>query len=339
MYPLYSKEYSLPLAWIEIGRKLPRYLKNISNLTNELHPEFKQYLVHDRMVSMPNCNVLQVNSIAKSELTKRFEMLSVPEDLKDATFWKFTTTRFFILYDLMSSMNWDRVLHLESDCLLLKSDYLKRLSRNNQQFLAYPHFGDGRGSGAVFLVNSRNLLKDFLIHIIQSTEVEWKSDMDLLGEFLSNESVFSLPSEFTSSEIEIFDAGNIAPIYLGQDARNRRVPFSSRGESASLKFSSTFSNLLDRDNWHLNFNNSTIELKLSGEQGPIHELQSLHIHSKRAPKSYRGLKRILRRGFCGRRNKAWFYGHLDSVVLVERIISFLRRRILKKTEYRSINFR
>jgi hypothetical protein len=339
MSPVHSENNSFPLVWIEMGRKLPRYLVNISNLTNELHPDYKQYLIHDRIESIPNCNLVQIDSIVKSEFTKRFEMLCVPEDLKDATFWKFTTSRFFMLYDFMLSMNWDRVLHLESDCLLLKSDYLKQLSRTNQEFLAYPHFGDGRGSGAVFLVNSRDLLKDFLIHIIQSTEVEWKSDMHLLGEFLSNESVISLPSEFTSSNLEIFDAGNIAPVYLGQDARNRRIPFSSRGEASSVKFSSNLSNILERKNWHLNFNKSNIELGLSDDQGPRYELHSLHIHSKRIPKSFWGFKRMLRRGFCGRRSKVWFYGHLDSVVLVERIVSFLERRILKKTDYRPINFR
>jgi len=335
----FNNQDKFPLVWIEVGRRLPRYFRNNSRLTGYLNPQLKQYLLHDKNIALPNCTNVLASSLEKSELTSEFEKIITPSQFKDAMFWKLSTSRFFYLYDLMLAMDWHQVLHLESDCLILKTDFLKDLVESNQEFLAYPTFSQDQASGAVFLVKSRKLLQEFLSHVIEKVRYEWKNDMVLLSEFAVQQKSILLPSHFNSSAAQIFDAGNLAPIFLGLDARNNRVPFSSRGVSTEISNRLSSSDLLSRERWEIKVGKSEINLTYKNINREVFELQNLHLHGKRIPASLFQLSKILQRGFKGKRTKIWYLGHLDINVFAERITSFVWRKFLKRGDFTKINFR
>ena len=137
-----------------------------------------------------------------------------------------------------------------------------------------------------------------------------------------------LPSSnlIDSSSTHVYDGVSIGYFFLGTDARNQRLPFSARGR---------------RD---LNVGALTLtkpEIQLT-DQGvlvykdiglPKLELVNVHMHSKRIPKSYKALERMILRDSRGRVNPLWRLGAFDKLVFAERLASFLNRRILRKKHF------
>ena len=66
---------------------------------------------------------------------------------------------------------------------------------------------------------------------------------------------------------------------------------------------------------------------------PELELVNIHMHSKRIPKSYKTLERMIMRDSRGRVNPLWRLGAFDKLVFAERLASFLNRRILRKKHF------
>ena len=61
---------------------------------------------------------------------------------------------------------------------------------------------------------------------------------------------------------------------------------------------------------------------------PELKLKSIHIHSKRIPKNYRLLVRMILNDSKSKKSKLWRLGAFDNLVFLERLISFIYRRFL-----------
>lgn len=329
----------LPLIWIEIGRRIPRYLRNVSKFTREMHPQFNQYLIHDSEVRIDSCQTIPVSQINKSNATKRFESIKVPVMFKDELFWRNSTLRFFYLHDFMVQNDLEQAIHLESDCLILRTEFLQKLAFEGKSKIYFPEFSRKTASGAVMLVNSINSLREFLDFTIDAVSQKWANDMDLLGQFSKKIRSENLPSDFLHQSKEVFDAGNITPFFLGTDARNSRFPFSTRGKSDLRSLIENSADVINPNSWHLEKHGGHLRIEFKREDGREFELQNLHIHSKRVPHNFYLFFRKLRKGFNGNRDFTWYLGSFDFVVFLERIASIIYRRILRKKKFKVFNFR
>lgn len=157
--------------------------------------------------------------------------------------------------------------------------------------------------------------------------------MSLLGEYASHPDVHKLPTWPTQVSFEecIFDAGSVGRYYLGTDARNMRVPFSRRGICDNREGAIT-GKFVDEDlHWSVTAGNTRVTLTGASAEGRF-KLANLHLHGKAIPKSLHTFRRRLNRGFAADKDIFWQVGRIDVRVIVERVYSFLKRRILLKKE-------
>ena len=63
------------------------------------------------------------------------------------------------------------------------------------------------------------------------------------------------------------------------------------------------------------------------------ELVNIHMHSKRIPKTYKALEKMILSDSRGRVNLLWRLGVFDKLIFAERLVSFLNRRILRKKHF------
>ena len=153
--------------------------------------------------------------------------------------------------------------------------------------------------------------------------------MNLLGEFTESEMQASfLPSGdlINGSSKHIYDGVSIGQYFLGTDARNQRLPCSARGRR-------------DSNPGAIELNNPRIQLNSLGvlvykDVDSIElELVNIHMHSKRIPKTYKALEKIILSDSRGRVNLLWRLGVFDKLIFAERLVSFLNRRILRKKHF------
>lgn len=323
------KEESFPIVWVESGRGIPKYLKKLISLTRELHPSINQVLINDGNCKLRNLTSIEIGNLPKSKFTKDFLSLSLKFPHKDVVFWRNTTLRFFYLYDFMLHYDIEKILHLESDVILLDLRDIEKLSLQDGDFVAYPSYSPTLGTAAVFFVNSRRALERFLRYILKESHGLWKNDMELLGQYQRHEGSLALPSHLRGDFSIVYDAGSIGVFFFGGDARGYRIPFSFRGTlplSEDFELSEVF---LSIDVWHYKVNDQFLELCYESF-GNRYIVQNIHVHSKNIPKSKRILIKRIKRAFMGKKDFFWQLGRLDFTVLAERTISFLARRVLKR---------
>jgi hypothetical protein len=306
-------------VWIDVGRKLPRYLANNIKLHSELYPRVSQFLVADKELKAQL--TLQVKSvplshIRKSDLTTTFEAIEEEREqkFKQANFWSLTTKRFFYLYDFMIENRLERVLHVESDTVILDLENLVTVM-NSGMGLSFPMQSDVLGCASVFYVDNIDLLKRFNSFILERWQNPDVNDMTLLGDFGHQIGIKLLNSKLINPAI--IDPGIYGPYFLGGDARNYRWPFSRRGH-----IKETFPEIYEKlPKTKLRVGANSDEVYLDYRQDGIEShLLNIHIHSKQIPRSKSVLLRKLRQASRSDRF-LWRLGHLDLLVLFERIAS------------------
>ena len=234
---------------------------------------------------------------------------------------------------------------MESDVVLLNSKVIDAVLNNlNDKRLSYPLETPTLGCASIFAVRDQSILKQFLNFSLDNWQDKKATDMTLLGDFINSsnnwaEVLPTWPNGTTSDSSYFFDAGTIGKFYLGSDARNFALPYSRRG----VKQNSTnfVPNLLDLnpDLWKVNESdeNAGNAVGLSLKMGNS-ELVNLHIHSKKIPSRPLKLLSALKTGFLSTQSEVWRRGSLDQIVLAERMVGTIKRRLGMQTK-EHISFR
>lgn len=313
------------LVWIEWGRPLPEYLKNNIRLHQSMFPHLKQLLlaefefIDERENSQ--LDFVNIKDLPRSELTKRFDYLTnkTPIPYKHSTFWIATTRRFFLLHDLMLKNNLEKVLHLESDNIILDFDLIKGIMSNLSSGIAYPMQSNSEGCGSIFFAANIVSLERLLNYICAKWEEGFFTDMQLLGSYsLESKDVKILNTDKEASDI-VFDAGSYGKYFVGSDARNFRFP--TRRRAVVVEDSTSLLHKMSSLTLELNLESDNINLIIDGKS----KLVNIHVHSKEIPSSRSRLAKLLIKSFLGKRSLHWKIGSLDLLVLKERIASKLSR--------------
>ena len=324
---------SVPLVFVETGRRPSRYLVNNLQIARNRFPNRKIVLILSKEY-LREIDILGVEKVAEEEIIKnsmllKFESIQKNWSWLQKNYWTNTTKRFFILGMYMDQHHLDQAVHLESDCILLSDKWLDEEFQKPDWGIRYPKQHDSYGCASIFIVNKLVTFNKFLDFILQNWSRGEITDMNLLGEFVEIEKDASfLPSSnlIDSSSTHIYDGVSIGYFFLGTDARNQRLPFSARGRRdlnvGALALTKPEIQLTDQ---------GVLVYKDIGL--PELELVNVHMHSKRIPKSYKALERIILRDSRGRVNFLWRLGAFDKLVFAERLASFLNRRILRKKHF------
>jgi len=328
----------LTLVWVELGRNIPRYLKRNIKLHRRLYPNSNLVLVTDRQYEDSNLSeVFDVNELTKSSLHQNFVEINKVWNSHQMSFWINTTKRLFVLHDHILTSGLSSIIHLESDVILLDYDSAKKVceiaTATNQ--IAYPMYDDSFGSAGIIFIPNHRALEGCLNFIINHWETEGETDMSLLGKYRSHSFTLynGINDEFgnqPSGSQVVWDGGRLGQYFLGTDARNSRFPLSRRYKGGLLNPSEVAK--LER----IRFNFEMV--KRNPQTGGRKILASIHVHNKLIPRTKAALSIQLRMSI-GLSNYLKYINlyRLDSVVLAERLISFVKRRF--KGDKREVNLR
>ena len=318
---------SVPLMWVEIGRKPSKYLLKSINIHIERFPEIPKYLILNRkyrkLVKNIDVKKVYIEDLTSFEDITNFQSGSKAWSGLQQSYWTNTTARFYAINAALKDLEIQKLIHLESDCILLSTRAVDNLFDSGNWGLKYAKQHENYGCASILLINQQLELDNFLKFISLNWHRVDFTDMNALGEFIkvSDQSEFLYsgnPMDIQQSEI--FDGVTIGRFFLGGDARNSRLPFSARGkiEKANGEFDPTNFSLVASDkSVHLTDGVTKIEL------------QNLHMHSKRIPNNWKKLMRTINKDGTRNRNFVWKLGHFDSVIFKERLLSFIQRRILR----------
>lgn len=333
-----TKDY-LKIVWVELDRRIPRYLSRSIKLHRRLYPDSELILLTNQEYDNKYLNqIVHTSKLTKSTLHKEFDSIKKDLSSHQKEFWINTTKRFYVLHDFLSSTALTSILHIESDVVLLDKDAAigvdEIVRRKNR--LAYPMYDKSAGSpGIVFVPNAATLessLKFFLEH--------WRSkemtDMKLLGLY-RNKSI-TLNNGLCAEELYGFggipgtwDGGRLGQFFLGTDARNARLPISVRYKSELVPDIEEKANL---ERFRMRSSQTRLTLHDVGNFG----LASIHIHNKLLPRTIFGLNLLLFAGLrFGKSGGLINAFRLDYVVFLERILGFIKRRVLRDSA--EVNFR
>lgn len=320
----------VPIVFVEIGRKPSKYLCNNLSLMRERFPNRKTVLIlskkYQNEVNIPGVEKFLEEDIPKSSMLLKFEAVEKEWLGLQKNYWTNTTKRFFFLGMYMEENRIEQVVHLESDCILLNEKWIDEEFDEPNWGLKYPKQHHRYGCASVVIVNKLEIFNSFLQFIIENWSRGEITDMNLLGEFTEIEmQAYFLPSGdlIDGSSTHIYDGVSIGQYFLGRDARNQRLPFSARGRR-------------DSNLGAIALNNPRIQLNSLGilvykdVDSTELELVNIHMHSKRIPKSYGVLEKMILKDSSGRINPIWHLGAFDNLVFAERLVSFLVRNILRK---------
>jgi len=322
-----SKTYPQPpLVFVETGRKPSKYLVNNLKIHREIFPNRKIVLIvsdlYKYVVNNPDIEVISEESLPESATLNEFKSLNKTWTGLQKNYWSNTTKRFFILDRYMQSQKLGKLIHLESDCVLLDDSEIQNEFEKDNWGLRYPKQHAKYGCASLLVINKLNVFDLFLKYILENWERSEITDMDLLGEFVDLKTGAEyLPSADLLATTSIYDGVSIGRYFLGSDARNCRLPFSGRG----LKDQAEGALKIVSPKIILNLKNTII---YTDTYIPELKLNSIHIHSKRIPKNYKLLVRMILNDSKSKKSKLWRLGAFDNLVFLERLISFIYRRFL-----------
>ena len=309
----------IPFIWTEIGRKPGKYVLNSIAIHKELFPTNPRFLVISKEFAQKKlnnlCTVIFEEDIKESQNTQIFNQLNKSWNYKHVSYWQNTTKRFFIIENIMKKNNFEKIIHLESDCILLSIEHIKELFYKNDWGLKYTKQDNRSGCASIFLANSLKSLENFNTFILKNWERQDITDMVLLNNYEKENGASYLSSGSLIDNKIVYDAGTIGRYYLGGEGRNNRLPFSTRGllpESTEFFDPSPFK-VIKTGNKILLANIKNPEIKL--------ELCCLHVHSKRIPRNYRNLIKRLIRESDANRGFFWRLGMPDLTVVAERLVT------------------
>jgi hypothetical protein len=222
-----NSELAAPLVWVELGRKPAKYLINSLKLHTELFPNSQKFMIvngqYSESVKDLNIEVVSIEDLPSRTEIHDFQNLNKAWNGLQKNYWTNTTARFFALNSFMKDRNIKKLIHLESDCVLLSHVGVNQHfmldgwgMRVAKQFKRY-------GCASVLLVNQQAELQKFLDFTIVNWEIEGYTDMNALGDFIDESDgagfLYS-GNPIEPSNKEVFDGVTIGRYFLGSDARN-----------------------------------------------------------------------------------------------------------------------
>ena len=318
---------NIPLIWVETGRNPSKYLKNNLKIHQEIFPDRRIVIIvneqYKNNVNNVDIEVISEESLPASPLLSEFEGLNKQWLGLQKNYWSNTTRRFFILNRYLQLQSIEKLIHLESDCTLLDDKEIQDEFEKDNWGLRYPKQHTKYGCASLLIINKANVFETFLKYVLENWERGEITDMNLLGEFADLKvGAEYLPSAdlLTVTSKSIYDGVSIGKYFLGADARNCRLPFSGRGlkDNADGALKIVSPKILNNENKLIYQDTYIPELKLN----------SIHIHSKRIPKNYKLLVRMILNDSKSKKSKLWRLGAFDNLVFLERLISFIYRRFL-----------
>lgn len=316
----------VPFVWVEIGRRPGKYALNAIFINKEIFPDQERFLIiskqYKNKIPKDLCTVIFEEDLKKYSNYANFNTLEKQWSFSHKSYWQNTTKRFFVLENFMRKYGYQRIIHLESDCLLLTMDYLNTLFLEDGWGIKYTKQADGTGCASILVVNRAQALQEFNSYVLRNWQKQDVTDMTLLGNYaFDNKDANYLPSGNAINSKIVFDAGTIGRYFLGGEARNHRIPVSSRGRLTSEK------GAFRPDNFNVGNTKDGLFLIDTKDENKNLQLGCLHIHSKRIPKRYQKLINQLIRESNSNRGWFWRLGKLDSTVVFERILSKLSKVI------------
>lgn len=322
-----------PIVFVEIGRSPSKYLKNNLSIIRGLFPNRKIIVIVSSKFSNQklgdNVDLIVEETIAKNSNWIRFESIHKRWSGLQQNYWTNTTKRFFVLGKYMEQNQLERIIHLESDSVLLSEKNLDIEYNDTNWGIKYPKQNNFHGCASILLVNKFEIFNKFLEFIVDNWSRSEITDMELLSEYASTEEqALYLPSGdlVQRASTYIFDGVSIGRFFLGSDARNQRFPFSSRGQRDMTQGSLA----LVKPEIKLNAQGVLVYKDIDSSEL---ELVNIHMHSKRIPKTYKALEKMILSDSRGRVNPLWRLGVFDKLIFAERLVSFLNRRILRKKHF------
>jgi len=310
----------VPLIWTEVGRKPGKYVLNAIAIHKELFPNNPRFLIvskeYAKKYSSSFLTLLTEEDFKINENTRKFNSLNKAWSYQHVTYWINTTKRFFIVEDFMSHFQFEKGIHLESDCVLFNIDYINNLFMDDNWGIKYTKHDNFSGCASTFIINNIHNLQNFNSFIIDNWERKNITDMVLLHEYslLNKESNYLPSNNFNNSKV-IYDSVSIGRYFLGRDARNSRLPFSTRGtfDVSPGAFSPSLFKVVENENKILLASIENPDTKL--------DLGSIHVHSKRIPRNYRNLIKRLIKESDANRGFFWRLGMPDLTVVAERLVT------------------
>jgi hypothetical protein len=313
----------IPLVWIETGRKLPHHLTNNILIHKEMYKDYDQYLVTDQKVPKSIAKICKIVDLRNFNLHSSSSLLSndINRSTSQRAFWINTTKRFFVLESFLEALAIEKVIHLESDNLLLRGDIIQNMFSHPDWEMAFPLQAKEVGCASILLINKSKKLREFNEFVLKSWQEINQDDMSLLGKFSLNSGIKILPT--WPNERYIFDPQTYGRFLFGTDARNNSKPYSQRG-IVDDRVGAVNPTLLDFY-WDSGIKNLVVSADKVNSV-----LVNIHIHSKRVPRSKAGLERMLTKDIASIRTVSWQRGVLDVRVFIERLLSWTMRRVFRK---------
>lgn len=218
------------IIYVWNGTALPDWVVMSINLTKRLNSNLI-LLVNDTIHHSPELFILeQTISVYKYSADKYLETYNRLKS--DNSFNKYTSIRFWILYDYVRKYNIDRFYHAELDNVIFNVSKLHIALDKIGKGIFCPRDGIERALASFMYINDTNVLNKF----INSYDSNTKNDMHALAQFIERQPdvAYSLPTEsfhqnrqkwqlihpdFTGG---LFDAASIGQYLFGIDPKNIR---------------------------------------------------------------------------------------------------------------------
>lgn len=284
----------LPLVWVHLGpSRLSKYLKKSIKNHALTFPDSSLVLLVDEEINVQDFELDNVKVMKVSIESEDWNFIeqTISHDLMFRKgFWFTSLARFKALSVYMAIEKIDKLLHVESDVVLMPNFPLRKFTEIGDR-LAYCLQGEGQGIAAVLFVGSQDVLEDFLWFCVEEVQINAKStDMTILYRYWINKpnKVLILPTlpkdsfkvddfqgipEAISENIDtfggIFDSISIGQYLLGIDPRN--------SSGWRILFREDKTHYLKVSQLKLETEKDSLFLIVRSLRYPIY---SLHIHSK-----------------------------------------------------------
>ena len=177
----------IPIVFVETGRRPGKYLINNLRILHQRIPNTLKILIvnekYIRDIRLPHVKVIAEESIVRGQIFQKFESVKRDWTGVQPDYWHNTTKRFFVLGNYLEFANLEKVIHLESDSVLLNYESINNEFTKNDWGLKFAKQHALLGCGSIVLVNKKETWNLFLKYVLANWNRKNITDMEMLGEF------------------------------------------------------------------------------------------------------------------------------------------------------------
>ena len=272
------------IIYVQLGENPAKTLYLFASQAKKALPQSKLFLVTDSpglWQEFPG-QVIDVSSRGENNSFLGFRKQNKELERIAGGYWLNTLKRLFVLEVMQDfSIDWDDLLHFESDVYSFVSNEMVKCLRCRVNSTAIPRFSENRGIASVVYVRSLPALKKMISDFSQilGNNPTIRDDMELLGIALNTGVLSELPSLPAdgwawNKERYVFDGAAYGQYIFGQD------PFHTDGNVISGFQNPHFNFDVSLAKWQLDEQESgSAQLKFKVKEDEW-ILANLHVHSK-----------------------------------------------------------